>query len=834
MRTSPIKHQGSTNPTIVVTLFYNHSATRKTERSYGWDELRTEVLPTTKPDKKALPWVKLARFGDVKSDKGSLRHDANVLAISGIEADYDGEVMTPAEAVEKLEKAGIRSLVYTSPSYTEDAPRWRILCPTSTELPPARRAHLVGRLNGLFGGILASESFTLSQSYYYGRVGENPSHMAELVDGQLIDLCDELDTIWMGRPASTGSAGNTRKQRGKADTAELFAEIVSGAGYHAACVRLGGVWARGGVPLDEARARIASAFEAVPVEQQDARWTARRNDVGRCLEDMYRKEARRGDDGQDHEEQSRGSDAAATGWPEPIDFLSSDQMTGLPVMNKDHLPAALYDFAIDTADRMGVDPVGVVVCALVACASVMSEEWQLQPKQHDSTWTEAARIWGGLVGDPSVLKTPIIAACTRPIDALDIAAREAHAEADRFYKQALRAWKEAGSDADTKPTAPRLPRYLVEGTTVEALSEVLRDDPEARYHAPAGRVLLRQDELGEFIAGFDRYRAGGRGGADRGAYLRLYNGGRFTIDRVGRGGFAIPSWSACILGGIQPEPIQRIASESVDDGLLQRFIFCLPGPPHPGQDRVPNQAAIARYAALFPALVALHPARRPHRGAGDQPWTAQVVVLNSEAHRHRSAIDHMIDAVSALPDTSSRLKSSLAKWRGLFARITLAFHLINIADARAQGDVVPILHVTPAATAAQVEGFMREILLPHLMRADALMFSTVQTGHARWIAGHILTRGYKRIGMRDVVQAYGPLRAPEKRRELLDVMESLVTVGWLIPEEPANPSRPPPAWAVNPAVHTQFAARASQERARRAEARRQAAENRAEWSARNG
>ncbi len=98
------------------------------------------------------------------------------------------------------------------------------------------------------------------------------------------------------------------------------------------------------------------------------------------------------------------------------------------------------------------------------------------------------------------------------------------------------------------------------------------------------------------------------------------------------------------------------------------------------------------------------------------------------------------------------------------------------------------------------------------------MFSTAQTSHARWIAGLILARGQPRIAARDVVQAYGALRAPEAKRELHDVMEGLVSVGWLRPEPQANPARPPSAWRVNPAVHTVFAERARRER----EARRQA------------
>jgi hypothetical protein len=149
-----------------------------------------------------LPWIKLARFGDVKSDKKSLRHDGNVTAITGVEADYDGEVISFDEAVEVAEKARLLAIVYTSPSHTDAAPRWRVLCPTSGELPPDQRRFLMARLNGLYRGIFAAESWALSQSYFYGSVDNNPDHRVEIVDGEFIDLLDELDLIAIAKPAA--------------------------------------------------------------------------------------------------------------------------------------------------------------------------------------------------------------------------------------------------------------------------------------------------------------------------------------------------------------------------------------------------------------------------------------------------------------------------------------------------------------------------------------------------------------------------------------------------------------------------------------------------------
>ena len=177
-------------------------------------------------------------------------------------------------------------------------------------------------------------------------------------------------------------------------------------------------------------------------------------------------------------------------WPEPVDFLADDDLLGRPELGPDHLPDALYPFVMDTAVRMGVDPASVALAALVACAGVMDDRWQLQPKQNDYTWTENPRLWGAILGSPSVLKTPVIRTCTKPIDALDAEARQRHASDMRRYNCEASAWKAAGSDPEKAPTTPLLDRYLVEGTTIEALSEALRSDSEAKQRAPACKVLI--------------------------------------------------------------------------------------------------------------------------------------------------------------------------------------------------------------------------------------------------------------------------------------------------------------------------------------------------------
>jgi hypothetical protein len=812
-RAEPDRSADADTARFAVSFFEHHGAKSKREELCTLTSLQALIQETTAQVKSELPWLKLARFGTLISEKGSLRTDDNLLVITGIEADYDGETFTFDKAAELVLKAGLRCLIYTSPSYTENTPRWRLLCPTSEELSPDRRDHLMGRLNGLFGGIFSAESWTKSQSYFFGSVRRSLSHQVEVFDGLTIDRLDELDVGWLGKPGTgpVEQRAGAPLRSGPIDENALTSDIVTGTNIHQSSIRLLGHWARSGVAMMDARTRLQSVMATTPEPQRDARWHTRCADIDRCVEWVYGREAAALDRGErsllGRAQESHGDVNEV--WLEPVDFLADAEMTGLPVLRSDHLPRVIYDFAVDTAERMGVDPLSVGMAAVISCCSVMHETWRIQPKQHDSSWTEEARLWFAIVGDPSVLKSPVIAACTRPVEKLDADARKAHGAALKKHKADMAAWKRDGADADIEPAVPLLDRYIVEGTTVEALSEILRDDAEAKQRAPAGRVLVRQDEMSEFVAGFDRYRSGGRGGADRGAYLRLYNGGRYVVDRIGRGTIAISHWSGCILGGIQPEPIQRIAREAADDGLLQRFLYVVPGTPGRGLDRSPNMAAVTRYHELFPALTALLPPRSDKFGMGSAPIT---VVLHAGAHRHRHEIDDLIAAVAALPDTSNRLKASLGKWRGTFARLCLAFHLIEAADANARGDECPFMTVLSEATAKRVASLMREALLPHLLRAEALMFSTAQTGHTRWIAGFILSRGHTRISLRDVVQAYGPLRAPEARRELLDVMESLVVMAWLRPEPQANPARTTTAWEVNPAVHKDFAARAASER----------------------
>jgi Family of unknown function (DUF5906) len=196
-----------------VTVFPNEKSYKLTRHDMPLPKLRKMILDTAAAAKRELPWLKLAKFGDKRTEKNSLRHNANVLKISGVELDYDGKVMPLEEAIKILTAAKIRSLIYTIASHTEAEPKWRLLCPSSREREPDERDKLVARINGLFGGIFARESFVLSQGFLYGSVNNNQTHRVAIVDGDFIDLRDDLDAGAKGKHQEIAKANSPDERK---------------------------------------------------------------------------------------------------------------------------------------------------------------------------------------------------------------------------------------------------------------------------------------------------------------------------------------------------------------------------------------------------------------------------------------------------------------------------------------------------------------------------------------------------------------------------------------------------------------------------------------------
>lgn len=175
---------------VYATNFESVTDRKGTSGSIEWDSLvETMQNPVELPTKAQCPLIKLALLGNQPSPNGSLRHDANVVEVFGVEGDHDAGTMTPAEAASRLSAVGIMGVVYTTPSHRPEKPRWRVLVPLSTAFPPAERTRFAGIVNAVLNGALAPESFKLSQPFYYGRVQGVPYECIP-VQGVPLDLAD--------------------------------------------------------------------------------------------------------------------------------------------------------------------------------------------------------------------------------------------------------------------------------------------------------------------------------------------------------------------------------------------------------------------------------------------------------------------------------------------------------------------------------------------------------------------------------------------------------------------------------------------------------------------
>jgi hypothetical protein len=154
-------------------------------------------------------------------------------------------------------------------------PRWRVFCPLSMRHPPEAHRQMLSRLNGVLGGVIADDSFSLSRGYYYGHARNNElSGITETFEGPDIDTCDELDKGAIGKGSrSTGHTGNGYDFSGDtADIEELARRILTNESLHPSCVNIGAKCSARNWPWDACIEFIGMAFTLAKAPRYVGRW----------------------------------------------------------------------------------------------------------------------------------------------------------------------------------------------------------------------------------------------------------------------------------------------------------------------------------------------------------------------------------------------------------------------------------------------------------------------------------------------------------------------------------------------------------------------------------
>jgi hypothetical protein len=194
---------------------------------------------------------------------------------------------------------------------------------------------------------------------------------------------------------------------------------------------------------------------------------------------------------------------AESDWPDPQPI--PDGLPPVQAFDSRLLPKTIRPWIVDIAERMQCPPDFPAVAAMLALSGLLGRKIAIRPKQKDN-WTIIPNLWGMLIGRPSLMKSPPMKEVLRPLRRMTAEAlaeyerelaeyaanQELHAVQIKLTKDKIAKALKNGEDTETlkaelqqyrPPEQPKRRRYTVNDTTVEALGQILADNPNGVIRA---------------------------------------------------------------------------------------------------------------------------------------------------------------------------------------------------------------------------------------------------------------------------------------------------------------------------------------------------------------
>lgn len=476
--------------------------------------------------------------------------------------------------------------------------------------------------------------------------------------------------------------------------------------------------------------------------------------------------------------------AGADGWLEPVNILAE---LSARRFEADDVPAVLGEYACAYAQATGIDQSITITAAVSTAAAALSDHFQVVADSK-TRWMQSARLWVLPIARPGAGKTPGQREMIAPLWAIQ---RELLAEYDRTVRDL---------PEEEKKSPPPRPRVVLVDATVEALSEVLQSHPRG--------VLIANDEFEGFIGAMDMYRGKGPS-RDRAEYLRLFDGGPHTVERVQRGSIFIDNWGVSILSATTPATLSKLARHLPEDGLLQRFIVvCAQRQALSVVPTIDVEQARGRYEQTIRRLY--NAPVRSHKGK--VPMSIEAASLFGQWRIENQRLQEAMGSVSP------PFEAHLAKYPTLLLRVALVFHaaqIVNMPEEQARDIAAwPV----PVETMQQAIVFMRRAA-----QHAAPVYLGMKGGSEAFELGRdvgraIIAHGGAHIAKRDLIQRVRAFRAatPEVQHAALNV---LVDAGWIRHCDGGYAKAQPVRFEVNPLLAVRMAEEAKRERARRSAVR---------------
>ncbi|MBT4497333.1 MAG: DUF3987 domain-containing protein [Gemmatimonadetes bacterium] len=361
-------------------------------------------------------------------------------------------------------------------------------------------------------------------------------------------------------------------------------------------------------------------------------------------------------------------------------------------------------------------------------------------------WQELPSLYAAVVAPPGTTKTPALRLVSAPVRKQADRLRQRY-EQQLVEYEAERNRAEQSKGAVGLPVKPRTERVVVSDATVEALSQVLAENPRG--------LLLCRDELSGWAQSMNAYKGGK--GSDRQFFLSVWSGVSSSVDRKKQDqALFMDRPFLAITGAIQPDTVRSLVHDAQwDDGFLDRILFAYPNPIIP--DRwtddavsVETESAIER---LFENLF----------GLSLEPDGPSVVDLDDSGKK--LWIEWYNHHQSELKDVAENLRGPWAKMPNQCGRLILIAHLTRWAAGEAvEKQVADQISVARGST-------LVEYFKSHARRIVNVLGADAKERTVRRLIEWIERKGNPGVSPRVAAQAgAGGIKKAEDARALLDVL----------------------------------------------------------------
>ena len=281
-------------------------------------------------------------------------------------------------------------------------------------------------------------------------------------------------------------------------------------------------------------------------------------------------------------------------WDDPDWSILEDRRGDLPDFPMNTLSVHCQEWVERAAHGAGATRAHVAVPLIGIASSLLGAARRVQASR---SWTQPMTTWTAVVGFSGTNKTPGIDATKRALLQIERDRKSKIAELRRAHEGRVEAAKAARAQWKTEikraaqrkvvpldeyrkkvasePVMPAAavdpgpfvaPRLYVSNATIENVPVLLQARPQG--------MLMLSDELAGLFLNMSRY----SGGQDNEFWLEAWNGGAYTVERMGRPPIAVDHLLVEVVGGLQPDKLARSLNGDLD-GMYARVLFAWPDDP---------------------------------------------------------------------------------------------------------------------------------------------------------------------------------------------------------------------------------------------------------------